>query len=359
MKKRDLIWVVLLISALLAFLFILGREKPYLYQGKHPWQWSAQLQHVDTQKREEANAAFRAMGSNAVPPLITCLENKQPMMHKVRFWLGERIPGRLGKAMTTGLTPDFTPDTRAVAAHGLAFMGTNAVAATPALLRALRDSDRQVTWNSASALGAIGAPAVPGLMKLLNDRNPNVRHAAAYALGIVGEPALPAAPALLQGACDTNLTPIIRESYVDSLGRIGHPSGPFLISAVQTNHGEPRRVAMKALSVSNSRRRATFPVLLEAMRDADPASRANAIEALSKFGLYETNTIAACTAALSDTNANVRAAAAKALGATYFQRGSNAIPILAELQTSDPDESVRTAAGEAIKKLQPNSGQTP
>jgi len=348
-KKRDFILLAAFVAIVLfALVFIGRRDKSFLYQGKDPWQWAAQLQHPDPHAREVAKAAFREMGTNALPMLIRQLQFQESFTRKARVWLGKRLPGRFEKAVTSGMKPAFVSDIRAGAAFGLTELGTNAAPATPMLLRAMRDSDGQVMWNSATALGSVGEPAVPGLIKLLEDPNPQLRHAAAYALGQTGSAALPAASLLLRYATDTNSAVSMSSLY--ALGNIGPAAGPVILRAVRESSGERRRAALKALTAIRPSRKSALPVLLEAAQDPDPVSRAAVIEALATLNIREPSAILIYVSALDDTNANVRVQAAKGL-AMAASRGSNAIPKLVVLQRTDPDDAVRIAAAEALVKI--------
>jgi len=90
---------------------------------------------------------------------------------------------------------------RLAAVYTLETFGEQAEAAIPALVAALRDSNKFVRWNSARTLGRLSPrradEVVPGLMRLLDDHeDPSVRIAAASALERYGEHAKKAVPLL-------------------------------------------------------------------------------------------------------------------------------------------------------------------
>jgi len=86
-----------------------------------------------------------------------------------------------------------------VAIEILRWIGPEAKAAVPALVKTLEDSDTNVRWSAAEALGHIGPvtdEVMPALVKTLRDTNPNVRWFAAWALGEIGQEAKTAVPEL-------------------------------------------------------------------------------------------------------------------------------------------------------------------
>ena len=62
-------------------------------------------------------------------------------------------------------------------------MGRDAV---PQLIRALRSTDFETTWNAGNALVAIGQPAIDALRACLNDGNPDFRADVTRILGQIG-----------------------------------------------------------------------------------------------------------------------------------------------------------------------------
>ena len=348
-QRRDVLLILLAVVASAAGLFFLTRPKPPAqWNGKDAWQWASRLNYPDEKVRREATEALQKLGADATPTLLQRLTQREPISQRVRLWLGAQLPGKLGQAFTQNLKPTTYADLHSSAARALKLLGTNGVAAVPALLRAVRDPEPQVRVDSADALGTMGEAAVPGLIELLYDPGYQVRHYSAFALGQIGPPALAATPALLKCAGEENAD--VRSAALYALSRIGPRAGPAMLKAVTENRGEMRRVAAKALVAVHPRGQLTLPVLCEMAADPEGTSRATAIESLSLLHITHTNAMQIYFAALQDTNAQVRLAASKALAVVAHKSGP-AAESLASLKQNDPDEAVRIAAGAALEKI--------
>jgi HEAT repeat protein len=136
-----------------------------------------------------------------------------------------------------GLVKDLehpNPSIRTLAGFSLANKGPSAVAAVPALSRALADQDLNVRYSAANALRAIGPgaeAAVPALIKALATfpgGSPaqigpfryyaEARWVAAEALGSIGTGAREAVPALTKTLSDPD--PHVRSAAASALKRI-------------------------------------------------------------------------------------------------------------------------------------------
>jgi HEAT repeat protein len=344
-----LLLTLLGVAGAAALFFFTHPEPPAQHNGRDAYEWATRLTWPpDPKSKDEATTALRALGTNALPLLRQRLAEREPFPRKVRVWLGERLPGQMGRAFTKNLKPVSYASIRSTAAQGLKVLGTNAAPAVPDLIRAMRDTDREVMWSAATALGETGGVGALALIPLLNDPDYNVRHATAYALGQIGPPALAAAPSLVQRLGEKNES--IRSSSYYSLNRIGAVAGPAVLKLVREGHGEDRRNAAKALVAVHPRGQLTLPVLLELARDTDAASRAVAIESLMGLRITHPDAMSVYVAGLADTNAAVRLAAANAL-AQAVHKASNATNALAALKKNDPEEAVRFAAAVALEKI--------
>ena len=127
-------------------------------------------------------AAAEALGylrdKRAVPPLLQVLHDNDHAMRKLAADALERI----------GWQP---VDRDVKAAYlvakqnwaGCVQMGRDAV---PQLIRALRSTDFETTWNAGNTLVTIGAPAVDALRACLNDGNADFRADVTRILGQIG-----------------------------------------------------------------------------------------------------------------------------------------------------------------------------
>lgn len=162
---------------------------------------------------------------------------------------------------------------RATAAFTLGDMASQR--ATPALLKALEDTDRNVRAAAARSLGRLGAPegVVPLLRALVLRKVPHVT--AAHALLAIGGEAL---PGLQELAKDQDAE--IRANAIELIGWIGDAS--------------------------------EGPMLGEHLRDPSAEVRAKAARALGRLGAAEA--VGQLCTALEDRIAFVRVAVAEALG---------------------------------------------
>jgi HEAT repeat protein len=71
-----------------------------------------------------------------------------------------------------------------------------------ALIAVLGDLDGEVRLSAAVALANVGAEAVEPLTATLSDKNSDARASAAYGLGLIGGPAAPATEALIKALKD-------------------------------------------------------------------------------------------------------------------------------------------------------------
>ena len=111
-------------------------------------------------------------------------------------------------------------------------IGPPARAATPALVVAAADPDRDVRMMASGALGSVGPPAAEAaeaLGRVLADKDPLVRGAAAKALGRFGPAAAPAVPALTTALVDRDRDVAVQAAYaLGAAGRAGEPALPVL-----------------------------------------------------------------------------------------------------------------------------------
>lgn len=269
-----------------------------------------------------------------------------------------------------------TRDVKISAAQALGGIGPAAKDAIPALIETLKDEDECVSGEAGIALGKIGATAVPALIKMLKDGDDQVRHSAAWVLGSkIGSPAV---PALIKTLGDKKWG--VRASAVEALGQIGPAAKdalPVLIKILRNGDEVECVRGEAAIAIGEIHNTSAVPELIETLGDEKWSLRLSAAGALSKIG--DTSAVPALIVASKDENRNVRYAAVWALGKIGDK---SAVPALIEalkeedknarqqairalgeigdtaalealtcVAENDKDKDVRSAAEEAIKKI--------
>jgi HEAT repeat protein len=225
LKKRLLVFLAII--AFVAFvgilIFSLNSRVP-IYGGKTVRTWLLQFSATDPNGRQEAEAAFRALGTNAVPELVRLLRADDARWRKLIWSHSSRIPRRLRWPVMQRISPLNAYLIRPAAARALALLGVGATAAEPNLVWALQDKINGTYWEAGTALGRIGRQSVPDLTVALRDPDTLVRCAAAHGLGEAGADAAPAVPALLE--MQSRGTPNEQQFAAQSLAKISpHSQG--------------------------------------------------------------------------------------------------------------------------------------
>jgi len=151
--------------------------------------------------------------SSAIPSLISCLEDKTPIV-------------------------------RSLAARSLGQIAAEESTVVPALIQALLDTNVPTQWNACLALGKFGIRAklaVPALSAALDNTHPDVRGTAAIALVQIEPDNVPLLGKLMpilieniEGIGGTNIN--FRSTTAIALGALGSKAGqavPALLKAVQ------------------------------------------------------------------------------------------------------------------------------
>ncbi len=170
--------------------------------------WSPGL---DKERRAaRAQVAFEILGPRAkaaIPELTRVTDDSRPSIPARRAILALSC---LGEAAVPPLVSLITNETRhhelrLRALESMAWMGTNARAAVPALIQCLKDPDRGIRSLAASDLGQLKSEpelVVPALTTTMRDADADVRYCAITALGQFGSEARSATPALLNSLTD-------------------------------------------------------------------------------------------------------------------------------------------------------------
>jgi HEAT repeat protein len=196
-KKRLLALLAVTGFCVMVGLLVLRLEsRKSVYQGKSIKTWLLQLSTSDPKARDEAEAAFRALGTNAVPELARLLRADDARWRTLIWSHTARIPRPVRGPIMQRLAPPNAYLIRPAAARALGKLGPAAAAAEPDLVRALQDKVNGTCWEAGRALGRIGKLSVPDLTRALQDGDTLVRSAAACGLGEAGPDAVSAVPLL-------------------------------------------------------------------------------------------------------------------------------------------------------------------
>lgn len=184
------------------------------------------------------------------------------------------------------------------AVEALTKLGPAAKEAVPTLIVALKDDDKVVRYQTVQALGTIG-PAervVPALVAALTDKDPWFRMELAKVLGDLGPEAKEAVPTLKKALKEWDSS---RQAHIDFLG------------------------ALARIDTANTQE--YVAALRKDLKHHESYKRLRVVQTLARIGL----------------------------GA------KEAVAELRILEEKDPDESVRQAAREGLKKILPNHGALP
>jgi len=318
----------------------------------------AALKDSEWNVRDSAEEALEDIGpaaKKAVPALIAALKDSD---WKVRKFAAKAL-GEIGPAAKKAvpaliaLHSDWID--REAALSALRKMGLEAV---PALIAALKDSDRKVRESAAKALGDIGPAAkeaVPALIAALKDGDRFVQSLAAKVLGEIGPAAKEAVLALIDAQKDSDRK--VRESAAEALEDIGPAAKeavPALIAALKDSDRKIRKFAAEALGKIGPAAKEAVPELIAALKDVDRKVREFAAKALGEIGPAAKEAVPALIAALKDVDRFVQSLAANALG-KIGPAAKEAVPALIAALKYNNNWLVRGLAAEALGKIGPTA----
>ena len=177
--------------------------------------------------RLSAVVALKAMGKDAIPPLMQILKSDGKRQALAAMVLVEMFPDEAREAISIFVQLRGNAKTHtAVYAYALGMLGgPEARKIIPDLVDLLGDGDELVQEAAAAAIKNIGKDAVPLLIEFLNDKGRR-RILALGALGEIGPDARAATPILLKLLRDDDCA----EAASLALGRIGGPDARPAIS---------------------------------------------------------------------------------------------------------------------------------
>jgi HEAT repeat protein len=276
-KKRGILLTVLLVALLGGLIQILSRPTEPLYQGKPLSAWLNEL-HYPVDTNQAAFAAFREMGTKAIPTLLKIIESDDSQLQRLMWVLNS-------KQSLVRFPIRETEYQRWAASWALYSMGTNARPAFPALTNLLFDPKTLVLGaNPAVSLAGMGPEGLPPLLAALTNQNSWIRSSAATALCLERSDLSVVVPALITRLSDRDWA--VHCEAVRALGQLHAEPGltvPALMKDFASNHPGPRGLILTGIGRFETNAKAAVPMLLEALSDNHEYVRNQAATALKQI----------------------------------------------------------------------------
>ena len=274
------------------------------------------------------------------------------------------------------------------AIEGISDLGAKGAPAVPAMEKLLTSSDPHLRAHAAIALGGMGKAALPAaapLAKLVSDEDPDVRHAALDALAEIQPGPEMVVPLLLEALADKDNAVVKRATH--ALAQRGAAIVPAMIEAMKDDRTE--FYALLVLHEIGPEAKAAVPSICNLIHEKhEPYQRQEAAMTLGMIGPAAASAVPDLITLLDDPEVGVQHAAVFALGmigppaapaaaairehldredpffwvagawalAKIFPENENikktTARFLAQMLT-DPDESVRRMAAQALLDLKP------
>lgn len=228
---------------------------------------------------------------------------------------------------------------------GGAPQATAARSPVTALVAGLADRDPSVRLEIVKALGSYqDTSAIAALSRALaQDEDPSVRRAAAWALGEIEDAqAIPALGRALRQDPD----PTVRQMAAHAIGEIEDPAGVEPLGAALANETDPPTRAQIIEALGEIEDPAAIPALTRVLSDSSAELRAAAAYALGE--VEDPRAVEPLAQALTDGDVQVRLRAAWALG--EIEDGRAVEPLTRVLD--DPAREVRLAAVVALGDIE-------
>jgi HEAT repeat protein len=279
-----------------------------------------------------ANVLGEVRAQRAFPALVRALGDMDDEVRaKAAGALGKLGDRRAVTYLLDHLLSDPAPFVRARIAGALGQFGDREV--VDRLVRALGDPAWWVRMRSVEALEQIGRSAEGPLVLALDDPDPEIRIRAAVALERLG------VPARLVEQIERGTE---RAEAEELLAKFGVAGARELLAELLHHPAASVRLAVIRAARAGVRQDLSAELLERGRRDADPAVRAAAFEALRALGARDVGP--AALEALADADQQVRAAAIALLGDV----GGAELGALLLPRAGDPEPLVRAAAARAL-----------
>lgn len=296
--------------------------------------------------RDETTQTLALLGADAGPALVTALQDSDARRRAAAATaLAQMDPGfsGAGKEVEQVATKETDPTVRAALFGALAKTGVAPDRCVALMLPAVTDENetlRHAALNALLSNSAVRKAAVPKLAELLKDKNTTVRERGAHALGRVGPGAVDALPVLIEAARAADGAPV----YAEALAQVGPKALPPLLGILQKSKGDQGKWVLRVL---HSFGPPAVPVLSEALKSNSAEVRVAAASAIGEMGRDGSAAATPLFVLTKDSTPAVQAAAFRALVAVHAD-SERLKPLLQEaLASKDNDVRKAAAAGTA------------
>jgi HEAT repeat protein len=281
----------------------------------------------------------------AVPALAGALQDRMPTVAlSAALALTQIDPTRARDAVPR--LADALDD--AAAAEALADMGSEARAAVPALIAALKHREKAVRDSARHALGRIGPPAVPALIDALKSPSEGIDVLAAEALAVVLPRPKEAVPALRDALQRDRTHAAV---YARTLGEIGPPARAAIkdLDSLLSDAAARVEAAVALVRIDPGQTDRPMSALIEEVKAADEKRARTAIDALGRLGPAARPAVSALAARLKDRELTEAVLAAlRAIG----PEARDAVPALLAL-LREPGRDIALPVAEVLVRIGP------
>lgn len=280
-RRWRITLIIAAVVSLAGIAFWLLRPREPEYQGRPLSAWLEQLTATrDGVEHEQAVAAVRAIGTNAVPHLLMLARYEDSRWRiTLNRWQRDLLPDSVSISHAQLQEQELWHQAMA----GFLALRSEAKDAVPALTELLMSSDRPLIV--AHYLHAIGTNGIPALTGALTFSNRESRVSAVKGLAMFGPQAESAVPNIV-AAIDTN-DPSSQSYFLRALGQIRRQpevAVPALVRSLESSSMEVRVWAAKSLAQFGSSAEPARAALEIAATDPNTYVRSAANEALTKMG---------------------------------------------------------------------------
>jgi len=308
-------------------------------------------------------SAARTLGSDKPPRLEGLkkgLESANPVRRQAAI-IGIHFMGEAGHVLTDDIAKLLLDENVSCRRSALGFMrdvGKRAVAHRKQITVMLSDEDFHTQYWAARAIGAMGeagVPAAPQLINQLENGVASVRRNAALALGKIGPKAGDRAAAALTKSLN-DFSVAVREASAGALsqyGELGKKSAGDLRKLLKSSSTETRIAAAQALAVFDLHVDECIDAMLEELKGNQYPWLA--VDTIARFKGKARWAVPQLINALKAADPETRAATAMALATIGDSR---AVAPLRETLESESEKWVRETAEKALAELAKNGKKT-